>query len=109
MVISVGAVARCRKNQDILNIFKAQDCRATKQELLQLELAGFAHDLGQSFLTTPVTLQHTLRCHTRTNFCFQVVMVSESANSVTTQDVNIDMHPTCTSGTHFCAIVICCV
>lgn len=24
----------------------ASKCRATKQELLQLELAGFAHDLG---------------------------------------------------------------
>jgi hypothetical protein len=33
-------------SQHDLQRFTAEECRATKQELLQLELAGFAHDLG---------------------------------------------------------------
>lgn len=33
-------------SQPGLRRLKADECRATKQELLQLELAGFAHDIG---------------------------------------------------------------
>jgi hypothetical protein len=42
-VASAAAASHC---DYVGNAFMASTCRPTEQELLQLELAGFSHDLG---------------------------------------------------------------